>query len=202
MNCCRNSLLCQRDGQPDPIQRNVAALSQSISRHPACGRYCGTLPASGQPIIGGHVRTLPSATAPQPAFWRHRQIPSDVRQTGKIGRMPPRMGNSERADEVHRQQTSDDNAGSRRDDVGRNIPNAAALRTIAGLWTPDWSDVLVDELVFRHMRRIQWTRHHQFTLHSAAEDDFDNVGEVLLCAETANELCVIWCPIQRFHTTL
>jgi len=43
------------------------------------------------------------------------------------------MGNSERADEVHRQQTSDDNAGSRRDDVGRNIPNAAALRTIAGL---------------------------------------------------------------------
>jgi len=137
MNCCRNSLLCQCDGQPDPIQCNVAAISQSISRHPACGHYCGPVPASRQPSVGGHVWTLSSATASQSAFRRHRQIHSDIRQKGKIGRMPSRMGNSERADKVHRQQTSDDDARSWWDDVGRNIPNVAAFRTIVGLWMPD-----------------------------------------------------------------
>lgn len=54
------------------------------------------------------------------------------------------------------------------------------------------SYVFINEVVFRNVPRIQWTRHDQFSPHGSTEYHFHHIHEVLLFLEAANELGVVW----------
>ena len=54
------------------------------------------------------------------------------------------------------------------------------------------SYVFINEVVFRNIPRIQWTRHYQFSPHGSTEYHFHHIHEVLLFLEAANELGVVW----------
>lgn len=56
--------------------------------------------------------------------------------------------------------------------------------------------VLVDELVLGDVPRIQGAHHHHLALHGAAEYHLNHVDEVLLLLEAADELGVVWCPVD------
>ena len=61
---------------------------------------------------------------------------------------------------------------------------------IASEWD-EISDVFVNQLIFRDICWIKWTRDHQLAFHSSTEQNFNYVNEILLCAKTADEFGVI-----------
>lgn len=60
-------------------------------------------------------------------------------------------------------------------------------------------NIFIYQFVFRHVRGIQRTGHHQFALHRGAEQDFDYINEVLLGPEASNELGVVRRPVKHMQ---